>query len=185
MPLPNINYAPGQDNMSDVFDKTNSGLTVAGLQVVSNSDTTYGYLGSKIIEGSGITKTILSPSGNEVIEIKATPIEAWTSVNVSGGDITSGTIKYRKDNDGHVFLMGNFTFDSSVGADNASLFTLPSGYRPAQIVSFGCTNRSVGGAKNILAISVNTSGDVSWITQTGSAFNNNTIYIDGINFFID
>lgn len=49
------------------------GVTVTVLDnkvKVSANDTTNGYLDTKLVEGNGITKTILTPSGNETLEIK-------------------------------------------------------------------------------------------------------------------
>lgn len=54
------------------FANASSGLTSDHKVLVSGTDSTYSYLGSKIVEGNNVSITILNSGGNEQVEISAT-----------------------------------------------------------------------------------------------------------------
>lgn len=57
---------------------------------VTTNDTTTSYLNSKIVAGTGITKTVLNPGGNETLEISAPGSTTDEKVRIGASDTTPG-----------------------------------------------------------------------------------------------
>lgn len=74
-------------------------VSASNLVTVSAADTTPGYLDNKVAAGSGITKTIVNPGGNEQLQISADAIPSYTAIEAipAGGPVamslTSGKVE--------------------------------------------------------------------------------------------
>ena len=101
-------------------------------------------------------------------------VEAWTNVSSLGANwVAQTTVSHMKDPMGFVYLKG---YGYASGTASATLFTLPSGYRPAQ------TFKKIGGvnAANVWPgqIIIATDG-----TVTAEFYSNNDqFFLDGITF---
>ncbi len=179
----------------------NAAIITAGLEtLVWSIDTTY-RAGDPIQWSDGVSrnlhqidKFVLSAglSGSGLANFDGTTVKNliktdWiTPAGVVAGDIASTTLRYRKDSFGQVHFSGSITFDASVGAQTATIFTLPAGYRPSQTERFTIGISTIGSGAFTGEVTINTSGTVVYVLQfPGADFNSLAIYLSSIKFFVD
>ena len=59
-----------------------------GKILVDAADTTYDYIATKLVAGSGITLTVLNPGGNETLEIASAAASYYSTVQDNGVSVT-------------------------------------------------------------------------------------------------
>lgn len=102
----------------------------------------------------------------------ATPATGYSTSSMQWSDAVAAT--YRKVN-GVVFLSGAI---KCTDAGYTTVFTLPTGYRPAHLMYFNGLFITSGGAEGQETISVEADGDV----VVKAPFANNTYHLDGVSF---
>jgi hypothetical protein len=92
--------------------------------------------------------------------------EGWTSatLNTSWSNV-AGTARYRKDPVGTVYVQGSVSSPSPV--TNATVLTLPAGYRPSQNLDFALKANADGGT--VAWIRINTTGAIAILGNNAQA----------------
>lgn len=116
----------------------------------------------------------------------------WTTVtSFTSADIASGSIKYRREDNGWISFKGVITFDAAVSTREHILFTLPAGYRPLAGNDMIFTLTAVDSATlsatiaDILPIycNITSAGVITLITSaTATDFNDYHVYMNEIYF---
>lgn len=150
-----ISYTPSSgssitaDNVQDAIDELESDLSnLGGVVLVTTNDTTPGVLNDKLIDGTGLTKTVNNPAGNETLELEVDFTEVATAAQgakadtaVQPGDAFSAPLFHVRDEKAAGTAAGSFnsgswvtrvlntvvTNDISGSSLSSNQITLPSG----------------------------------------------------------
>jgi hypothetical protein len=115
----------------------------------------------------------LANDGTIGLEAVAAPtlLNSWVNYDVAGGWEGAG---YFKDRAGRVFLQG--LIKSGTATAGTTLFTLPSGYRPAKTLYFAVTS-NFAGSTTLGSVYIDATGDVKI-----AAGSNVALSLSGIHF---
>jgi hypothetical protein len=104
-----VNAAVGDLTASGLgLVQTGNAFAFPGFVTITVADTTGSYLGTKLVAGTGITKTVLSPGGNETLEIKTSgpTMPAPLAGHLIYGDAVPAWVILGPGTAGHVLTQG-------------------------------------------------------------------------------
>lgn len=135
---------------------------------------------------AGAITTVTQTLGGTVVSTGGTPslptvvtTDSWNTATLTGS--MTGTIQYKLNPDKTVMLRGEVVTSANTVA-NTTVFTLPSGYRPAATFAFITPNNMSGYTSPARVVSINSSGVVTVIP---AGTNGNFFLLDGIRIPVD